>query len=111
MTIFDEYPRHKGEYKISPSLLWEFDLSNFDWQKSRRIVVGRVVERGWPKDYFAAFDLYGGMEGFREIIKELPVLSPKDINFVCVAFGLDKHELRCCTRTRLREERLSSSQT
>lgn len=61
---------------LSPSLLWDYDLSCFDWWKSRKIVVQRVVERGWLSDYFAAFDLYGGIEGFRQIVKELPHLSP-----------------------------------
>ena len=50
---------------ISPSLLWEYDLSHFDWWKSRKIVVQRVIERGWLKDFYAAFNLYGGIEGFR----------------------------------------------
>ena len=70
MTIFDEYKNSQETYSISPSLLWEYDLSHFDWWKSRKIVVQRILERGWLKDYYAAFHLYGGIEGFREIIKE-----------------------------------------
>ena len=27
MTIFDEYKTYTGEVSISPSLLWEYDLS------------------------------------------------------------------------------------
>ena len=44
MTIFDEYKTYTGEVSISPSLLWEYDLSCFDWWKSRKIVVQRVIE-------------------------------------------------------------------
>ena len=50
MTIFDEYKTYTGDSSISPSLLWEYDLSHFDWWKSRKIVVQRVIERGWLKD-------------------------------------------------------------
>ena len=60
MTIFDDYKDNKGRNTVSPTLLWEYDLTHFDWQRSRKIVVQRIIERGWLKDYFAAFDLYGG---------------------------------------------------
>ena len=29
MTIFDEYKTYTGDSSISPSLLWEYDLSHF----------------------------------------------------------------------------------
>ena len=80
MTIFDDYIRNKGCCKVSKTLLWDYDLTQFDWQRSRKVVVQRIIERGGLRDYFAAFDLYGGIEGFREIIKEVPTLSAQDMN-------------------------------
>lgn len=106
MTIFDDYKDNKGRNAVSQTLLWEYDLSQFDWQRSRKVVVQRIIERGWLKDYFAAFDLYGGIEGFREIIKEVPTLSAQDMNFVCTAFDLKKEELKCYTRRQSRRRRL-----
>lgn len=53
-------------------------------------MVQRILERGWLKDFYAAFNIYGGIEGFREIVKDVPYLSPRDINFVCIAFNLKK---------------------
>lgn len=94
MTIFDEYKTYTGDASISSSLLWEYDLSHFDWWKSRKVVVQRVIERGWLKDFYAAFKLYGGIEGFREIIKEVPNLSSRDMNFVCIAFNLKKRRTK-----------------
>jgi hypothetical protein len=95
-TIFDRYdPVRDADLRISPRLLWEYDLSHFDWQAGRRIVVQRVIERGDLKDYFAAFNLYGGQEGFREIIKEVPALSDMDMQFVCHNFHLKPEELQC----------------
>ena len=108
MTIFDDYKNYDGHLSISPTLLWEYDLSHFDWQKSKKIVVQRVIERGWLKDFYAAFNLYGGINGFREIIKEIPSLSARDINFVCIAFNLKKEELKCYTRKLLRDRLLNS---
>ena len=100
--------KYKDLYSVSPTLLWEYDLSDFDWWKSRKIVVQRILERGWLKDFYAAFNIYGGIEGFREIVKDVPYLSPRDINFVCIAFNLKKEELRCYTRKLLREQLLNS---
>lgn len=107
MTIFDDYQNHR-DCRISPSLLWEYDLSDFDWWKSRKVVVQRVIERGWLSDYYAAFGLYGGIGGFREIIREIPTLSPRDMNFVCVMFDLKKEDLRCYTRKQSRAEHFNS---
>lgn len=107
MTIFDDYKKY-GACSVSPSLLWEYDLSDFDWWKSRKIVVQRILERGWLEDYYAGFNLYGGIEGFREIIKEIPFLSPRDMNFACIAFDLKKEDLKCYTRKLLREQLLKS---
>ena len=98
MTIFDDYRKCKEACAVSPSLLWEYDLSDFDWWKSRKVVVQRVLERGGLRDYYAAFRLYGGIEGFREIVKEVP----------SVVFGLRKEELRCYTRKLSREKLFNS---
>ena len=75
MILFNRYEQNKGKYHISPTLLWEYDLRHFDWQQARSIVVQRVIERGCAEDYFAAFDLYGGIAGFREILREVSTLS------------------------------------
>jgi len=96
MVILDKYK--PGSHSINHSLLWEYDIDNFDWHNSKSLVVQRVIELGEPEDYYAAFDLYDGIEGFREIIKTLPYLSNIDINFVCLFFNLKREELRCCTR-------------
>ena len=84
MVVFDRYS--PGGHKINPG---------------RTIVVQRVIEMGTPEDFFAAFDLYGGIQGFREIIKTVPYLNALDVHFVCTFFDLKKEGLRCCTRKQL----------
>lgn len=102
MVILDKYTQNG--HSLNPALLWEYDLRNFDWQASRTLVAQRVVELGCPEDYYAAFDIYGGIDEFRETIKEIPYLSPIDINFVCLTFKLKKEELRCCKHRPLSQE-------
>ncbi|MDE5703932.1 MAG: hypothetical protein K2H70_03810 [Bacteroidales bacterium] len=110
MTIFDRYRDYAGKTTISPTLLWEYNIKDpdWDWWRSRKIVVQRVIERGWLPDFYAAINMYGGIEAFKNIIKEVPVLSERDMAFVCTVFGLKKEELRCYTRKLLREKLLNS---
>ena len=96
MVILDTY--NAGGHRINQSLLWEYDMDTFDWQKSKVLVAQRVVEMGEPEDFFAAFDLYGGIEGFREILKSVPHFNDLDMHFVCTLFNLKKEELRCYTK-------------
>lgn len=106
--IFDDWQQKGSGKVISKSLLWEYDLSNFDWNDMRTLVVKRVIERGWTNDFYAAIKLYGGIENFQNIIKEIPSLSHRDMNFVCSVFNLKKKDLKCYTRTLLREKLLNS---
>ena len=94
--------------QINKALLWEYDLSSFDWTAMRRTVVQRVIERGQIEDYLAIFRLYGGIEGVKQIVKdEVPWLSPKDMSFVYRIFNLRKEDLKCYTRAQLRAKHLN----
>ena len=48
----------------------------------------RVIERGWINDFYAAIRIYGGISSVKEIIKEIPSLTDKDMTFVCSVFDL-----------------------
>ena len=94
---------------IPKHLLWDMDLEHFDVQENKKIVVQRVIEDGLPEDYNIIFSLYGGIEGVREIIKQIHHFRyAQDIAFVCAAFGLKKEELECYKRQQLRKQLLNS---
>lgn len=106
-NMFEDWSTRKRE-SISKFLLWEYDLDSpgWDWDYMKRTVVERVIERGNINDYYAMLQQYGGFENVREIVKQIPKLSPMDMNWVCVLFKLKKEELQCYTRNQLRAERL-----
>ncbi len=93
---FEDYLNHKNA-EVRPTLLWEYDLSNFDWQQMRNEVVQRVLERGRMDDFYAILNLYG-VEGVKAALREIPYMNDKDMNFACVAFDLRKEELKCYTK-------------
>lgn len=96
--FFDSYIQHDTK-EINPALLWEYDLSRFDYQSMRTLVVQRVVERGWPNDWYAILNLYG-VEGVKEAIKVIPYLNNKDMNFVSVVFDIPFNEMKCYEKKR-----------
>ena len=109
MKIFTTYPKEKGQHRINAGLLWDYRLEDFDWQKYRKTVVERVIALGRLSDWYAAFDLYGGIRGFRRIARDEVVdLSPRDLNFMCHALNLNLEETKCYKQAQLRKARLSS---
>jgi len=65
---------------ITPSLLWEYDLSAFDFKRSARVVVERVIERGNLGDWKEILRFYGE-EKILEIARSSRQLCEKDKHF------------------------------
>lgn len=106
--MFNNWEEKSIGLSISKKLLWEYDPATIDWFKMKHIVVTRIIERGWMSDFYAAIRLYGGLDNFKQIIKELPYLPDRDMDFVCKIFELRKDELSCYTRKQLRMKHLGS---
>ena len=108
MKIFTTYTNEKGQHLVNQGLLWDYRMDDFDWQKYRKTVVERVIALGRLSDWYAAFDLYGGIRGFRKIARdEVVELSPRDLDFMCKALNLDKKNTKCYKQAQLRKARLS----
>lgn len=95
----NDYKKHP-DAKVDTSLLWEYDLSEFDYQQMKTVVVQRVIERGWPDDWYAILNMYGE-DGITNAIKAIPYLNDKDMNFVSNAFQIPLSEMRCYERKQL----------
>lgn len=90
--------------KIRSSLLWDCDMKNFDWNKSRSAVVERVVKLGVMSDFYAAFHLYGGLDNFIKILRnEVKGLNRQDISFVKAVFHINEDELYSVKKAKERE--------
>lgn len=104
MKLFTTYKDEKGRHRVNPGLLWEYKMEGFDWQKYRKTVVERVISMGRLSDWYAAFDLYGGISGFRKIARDEVVdLSPRDLEFMCRALNIEKTETRCYKQAQSRK--------
>lgn len=96
--FFDDYEKYKN-VKLDSALLWEYDLSNFDFQQMRDIVVQKVVERGWKNDWYFILNYYG-INGVKDAIKKIPYLNKKDMNFASLLFHIPLSEMKCYIQKR-----------
>ena len=65
---------------ISDTLLWEYDLTAFHWDKSYKIVIERVLERGNLNEWREIVSFYG-KEKIMETIEWSAQLRKKDKDF------------------------------
>jgi len=106
--ILDDWGK-QPHYNINPSILWEYDTksNDWDWDYMKTTVVQRVLQYGRKEDYYAMFQLYGGFSNVKEIVKNVPYLSNKDLNWACFLFNLDKKDIICYTKKSSRQKRLA----
>ena len=105
MRIFDSY--RPGNRQLNMSLFWEFDTTDFDFFQNKRLVATRVISLGRLLDWYAAFDIYGGIKAFRKIAKEEVIgLSDKDLDFMCRSLHIKKEDTRCYISKQLRQQHL-----
>lgn len=90
--LFSDFKNHSST-KISASLLWEYDKTNFDYEDMKALVVQRVIERWRMDDFYAMLNLYG-LDDVKSTLRKIKCLNDKDINFVSVVFEIPFIELR-----------------
>ena len=89
--MFQDYITYPKQ-TISPTILWEYDTKapSWDWSEMAERVVQRVIQFGDKNDYYAMLQMYGGFDGVSKIVKKLPELSQKDLNWACFIFNIKK---------------------
>ena len=65
---------------IRPHLLWEYDLETFNWKKSYKIVIERVIQLGTMEDWKAILAFYP-IEHIHETIGWSNQLDSRDKSF------------------------------
>lgn len=85
-------------------LFWEFDPENFDWQRSYRTVIERVIEFGMPEEMQTMTAFYGRSRVIQALRLDIPYLSDQGVITACTYFQLDKTELKCYTKKQSTKE-------
>ena len=100
---WEQQLKDNPDVEVDKRLLWEYDMTDFDWHSERHIVIERVINMGTGlnpvSNILALFKLYGGYNKVRTIIKnEIFGLSNYGEKYVCKAFNLKKTELESYRR-------------
>jgi len=107
MKFFESYT--PGHRRINPALLWDYDFKPGEESRYLRLIATRTAKIGKLEDFYAAFDLFGGIKSFSRFVKTTVVgLTDKELNFICQAFGFKKEDTECYKRAQLRKERVPS---
>lgn len=73
---------------IRPHLLWEYDLETFNWNKSYKLVIERVIQRGTLEDWREIMAFYS-LNEIKETIAWSKQLDQRDKNFACLFLQSD----------------------
>ena len=92
-----------GRKEYRPSLFWDIDMTQWDDEKMKRLIIQRVVERGWPDDWCIMIDRYGISE-IRKTLKEIPYLNNIDMRFAGIVFNIPQKQMACYKRRQLKRE-------
>jgi hypothetical protein len=74
--------------KIRPQLLWEYDLETFNWERSYKIVIERVVQLGEINEWREIYHFYKP-EKILETIEWSKQLDKRDKDFTRLFLNSD----------------------
>ena len=82
--------------KFTPSLFWDVDRETLDLQKSKALIVQRVLERGHDEDWELLKACYA-ISGIVQAAKQIRSLEPTALAFASCIGNAKKEEFRCFT--------------
>ncbi len=86
---------------FSPHLFWDVDIENIDLNRSRKLIVERVLEYGQMEDWKKLQEAYG-LEEIKRLALTIRSLDEVTLSFLCTLFDLKKTDFRCYTHKQSR---------
>ena len=88
---------------LSKHLFWDIDSNLLEWERSKKTIIERVIERGSLEEWVCIVKVYT-LEGIVNTAKMFRTMSPIDLNFIATISSTPKEEFRCYN-TRLLTDR------
>jgi hypothetical protein len=83
--------------KLNKSYFWDVDPDLLDENKSKRIIIERVMNYGNLREIKLILSHYG-REEVKKIVRSLNYIDPKTLNFLSLLLNVPKSEFKCYTR-------------
>ena len=85
---------NKKDVKFSEHLFWDVDETEFDMDKHKEFIVGRVLDYGFMKDWILIKEYYS-LTQLAEIAKNIRSLMPKSLSFIATITNTQITDYRC----------------
>ena len=79
---------------LSKYLFWDIDPNVLEWERSKKTIIERVIERGSLEEWVCIVKVYT-LEGIVNTAKTFRSMSPIDLNFIATISNTPKEEFRC----------------
>ncbi len=79
---------------LSKHLFWDIDPNVLEWERSKKTIIERVIERGNLEEWVCIVKVYT-LEGIVNTAKTFRTMSPIDLNFIATISNTPKEEFRC----------------
>jgi len=86
--------------QLNNAYFWDVDINQLDEEKSKRLIIERVLNYGNLYEIKLIKNFYGIKE-IKSILCKLSYVDPKTLNFVSLLFKLPKTKFKCYTRKQL----------
>lgn len=89
--------------QLNSAYFWDVEISKLDEEKSKRLIIERVLNYGNLNEIKLIKKFYGIKEIISTICK-LSYIDPKTLNFVSLLFKVPKTKFKCYTRKQLTQQ-------
>jgi hypothetical protein len=79
---------------LSKHLFWDVNPELLDWEKSKKTIITRVLERGNLNEWNCIIGVYS-LNQITETLKTVRHLNPIDLNFIATISNTPKEQFRC----------------
>ncbi len=83
--------------QINKIYFWDIDAKNLDEDKSKRLIIERVMNLGNFDEIKLVETFYGKAEVIKTVCN-LAYIDPKTLNFLSIYFEIPKTEFKCFSR-------------
>jgi hypothetical protein len=86
--------------QLNKAYFWDVDITKMDEEKSKRLIIERIISFGNIQEIKLIKEFYGIKE-ITSILCNLNYIDPKTLNFVSLLFQVPKSKFKCYTRKQL----------
>jgi hypothetical protein len=92
--------------QLNKTYFWDIEPGNLDCEKSKRIIIERVMNYGNIPEIQLIRKYYGDSV-VKNTLCNLNYIDPKTLNFVSLLFHIPKSKFKCYTRKQLTQQHWS----